>query len=154
MCSSDLVVMALVLVALLPLRSAAYGWMLWFMRLRHRSAVLTGLAVASYSELAIVVAGVGVGQGLLGPEWVQSLSLAVALSFIVASVVNQRASHLVRVLSNAMPDHAPDALHPSEAPVNGFSPLPPAPPAPGGADDRSEERRVGKECRSRWSPYH
>ena len=22
------------------------------------------------------------------------------------------------------------------------------------AVDRSEERRVGKECRSRWSPYH
>src|SRR3712207_6924573 len=26
----------------------------------------------------------------------------------------------------------------------------PRPPPPG----RSEERRVGKECRSRWSPYH
>ena len=24
----------------------------------------------------------------------------------------------------------------------------------GGYVDRSEERRVGKECRSRWSPYH
>ena len=23
-----------------------------------------------------------------------------------------------------------------------------------GTTDRSEERRVGKECRSRWSPYH
>ena len=23
-----------------------------------------------------------------------------------------------------------------------------------GRDSRSEERRVGKECRSRWSPYH
>ena len=23
-----------------------------------------------------------------------------------------------------------------------------------GARERSEERRVGKECRSRWSPYH
>ena len=23
-----------------------------------------------------------------------------------------------------------------------------------GAEVRSEERRVGKECRSRWSPYH
>ena len=23
-----------------------------------------------------------------------------------------------------------------------------------GGDPRSEERRVGKECRSRWSPYH
>src|SRR3989449_10249532 len=29
-------------------------------------------------------------------------------------------------------------------------------PVPPGASDipRSEERRVGKECRSRWSPYH
>ena len=25
---------------------------------------------------------------------------------------------------------------------------------PEGAKNRSEERRVGKECRSRWSPYH
>src|ERR1051326_5978276 len=24
----------------------------------------------------------------------------------------------------------------------------------GGTGDRSEESRVGKECRSRWSPYH
>ena len=31
-----------------------------------------------------------------------------------------------------------------------------APPRPGEfqSDLRSEERRVGKECRSRWSPYH
>ena len=34
-------------------------------------------------------------------------------------------------------------------------PEPPAPAAaPGMGDMRSEERRVGKECRSRWSPYH
>src|SRR5258708_34757191 len=26
--------------------------------------------------------------------------------------------------------------------------------SPARADGRSEERRVGKECRSRWSPYH
>ena len=25
---------------------------------------------------------------------------------------------------------------------------------PNGIYERSEERRVGKECRSRWSPYH
>ena len=24
----------------------------------------------------------------------------------------------------------------------------------GRIEERSEERRVGKECRSRWSPYH
>src|ERR1017187_3622082 len=30
--------------------------------------------------------------------------------------------------------------------------LPPLPSCP--STDRTEERRVGKECRSRWSPYH
>src|SRR5256885_6568784 len=29
-----------------------------------------------------------------------------------------------------------------------------APPARRRDEERSEERRVGKECRSRWSPYH
>src|SRR2546425_11720512 len=28
------------------------------------------------------------------------------------------------------------------------------PPPAASRRDRSEERRVGKECRSRWSPYH
>ena len=28
------------------------------------------------------------------------------------------------------------------------------PAVPFGGKYRSEERRVGKECRSRWSPYH
>src|SRR2546430_13369741 len=31
---------------------------------------------------------------------------------------------------------------------------PPAPVVVSDAYPRSEERRVGKECRSRWSPYH
>src|SRR5256885_12282687 len=31
---------------------------------------------------------------------------------------------------------------------------PPANSVAGTPRDRSEERRVGKECRSRWSPYH
>ena len=34
--------------------------------------------------------------------------------------------------------------------ADGFLPLVSEP----SLDGRSEERRVGKECRSRWSPYH
>ena len=36
--------------------------------------------------------------------------------------------------------------------TSALSPLPSA--SRTDEDDRSEERRVGKECRSRWSPYH
>ena len=34
------------------------------------------------------------------------------------------------------------------------APEPPASSAASEVTARSEERRVGKECRSRWSPYH
>ena len=40
------------------------------------------------------------------------------------------------------------------ATASAASPLAEPAPDTAGADDRSEERRVGKECRSRWSPYH
>jgi len=50
---------------------------------------------------------------------------------------------------------------PSRAPApvaTAASPTAPAPNSPAnpppGSSPRSEERRVGKECRSRWSPYH
>ena len=42
-------------------------------------------------------------------------------------------------------------VNPEIAPVLSAYPLPNDPQGPYG---RSEERRVGKECRSRWSPYH
>ena len=41
--------------------------------------------------------------------------------------------------------------------MESFFPLALIVPLPGvklGLANRSEERRVGKECRSRWSPYH
>src|SRR6267154_4294397 len=40
-------------------------------------------------------------------------------------------------------------LRPQRGPQAG-----PRGPSPAPAPRRSEERRVGKECRSRWSPYH
>src|SRR5260370_22405972 len=47
-----------------------------------------------------------------------------------------------------------ESLHPGPIfPVRRLTSSPPrARPLPG--ERRSEERRVGKECRSRWSPYH
>src|SRR5256885_6949028 len=43
-----------------------------------------------------------------------------------------------------------DGPTPGASPGNTQSPR----ASPGKPKTRSEERRVGKECRSRWSPYH
>src|SRR6266436_4461257 len=44
-----------------------------------------------------------------------------------------------------------DSIYLAGSGVKGHENLP---PLSRGARERSEERRVGKECRSRWSPYH
>src|SRR2546426_11304421 len=58
-------------------------------------------------------------------------------------------------------DHATDPTTPSPTvqPLSQSSPSTPTTPSDTAisspiANRRSEERRVGKECRSRWSPYH
>src|SRR3989454_11919691 len=59
----------------------------------------------------------------------------------------------VKRLAELLGLEVPDASAPPPAPPPIRSgPLPRAGPPPRPA--RSEERRVGKECRSRWSPYH
>ena len=53
----------------------------------------------------------------------------------------------------AMPLFIPESLLQKEKDhVEGFAPE--VAWVTHGGSERSEERRVGKECRSRWSPYH
>src|SRR5437764_15439437 len=64
------------------------------------------------------------------------------------------------MIENAAEQAAPRSEH-AEAPDAGHEPPVRGTPEQTGASTdsasvhaRSEERRVGKECRSRWSPYH
>src|SRR3712207_8949488 len=65
-----------------------------------------------------------------------------------------------RPLSSAArhPGSAPPARRAAPRPGSRTRREAPRPPErglrPAGLPERSEERRVGKECRSRWSPYH
>ena len=52
-------------------------------------------------------------------------------------------------VSNSTDEITQPPIEKPSAPVAAAFNKPKTPP-----DDRSEERRVGKECRSRWSPYH
>ena len=65
-------------------------------------------------------------------------------------------------VTDGQPAATPETAATAETAESAAAPAPTtAPPqglVPTDADvldyDRSEERRVGKECRSRWSPYH
>src|SRR2546427_12798137 len=66
----------------------------------------------------------------------------------VQLVKGQWRYHNVKIVDADSRAVGPD-LKPSGDPIKTYDYAPYA-----GAANRSEERRVGKECRSRWSPYH
>src|SRR2546427_11489496 len=84
-------------------------------------------ALAEAGHQVVVERGAGAGSGIRDDEYA-----AVGAALATADEVWQRADLVLKV-KEPLPAEYP-RLRPGQI--------------------RSEERRVGKECRSRWSPYH
>ncbi|WP_248784336.1 cation:proton antiporter family protein [Cellulomonas cellasea] len=106
--------LAVALLAVLPLQVAFYAVLLWAMRLRRRTAFLTGLVLANFSEFGIIVAVVGASAGMLDERWVVVVSLAVAISFAVSALVNRRGVELASRMVKLLPHHSTHELHPDD----------------------------------------
>ncbi|MDT0501873.1 MULTISPECIES: cation:proton antiporter family protein [unclassified Halomonas] len=109
--------MALLLVALLPLKSLLY--LLVFMRfpMRNRTAVLATLSLSNYSEFGLIVGAIAVAGGLLDGNWLVVISLAVALSFGLSSMLNAVSEGIYRWLEPRLPERDPSELSPSDRPI-------------------------------------
>ena len=72
---------------------------------------------------------------LINAPETEIFGIAIALMVLlgVLEVISMLAGGISDWLDNLLPDSLTETAH---------------------ATTRSEERRVGKECRSRWSPYH
>lgn len=110
----DELLLAVALLAVLPLQVAFYAVLLWAMRLRRRTAFLTGLVLANFSEFGIIVAAVGASGGLLDERWVVVVSLAVAISFAVSALINRRGVELATRMVRLLPHHSTYQLHPDD----------------------------------------
>lgn len=84
----SMVGMALLLLAVLPLKSALYYAVLVRFGLRTRSSVLSTLSLTNYSEFGLIVAALAATSGWLSAEWLVVISLAVAGSFVLAAPLN------------------------------------------------------------------
>lgn len=90
----DMLGTALVFAIALPLKMALLFLWLTRLKLRGRTAFLTAINLANYSEFGLIVCSVSVAQGWLEPEWLVIMALAVAASFIFSTLINANA-HLV-----------------------------------------------------------
>jgi glutathione-regulated potassium-efflux system ancillary protein KefC len=85
---------ALLLCALLPLKGIIFFFLLTHYRMRVRTALLAALALTQYSEFGLIVVALSVKLGWLPDVWLAAMALAVALSFVLATVLNGRSHDL------------------------------------------------------------
>lgn len=116
--SPEMLVMAVILCLLIPLQSAAMASVLTLCGLRRRTAVRGALALANYSEFALIVGATAATSGMLDDDWMVMLACAVALSFLVSTVLNRRGSRITDALLRMIPEAAEHRLHPEDRPLD------------------------------------
>ena len=87
--SFTMIIVAGLLLLLLVLRPVIYFALFTLMRLRSRTAALAGIGLSTYSEFGLIVAAIAASEGVISSEWLVTLALAIALSFVVATPVNK-----------------------------------------------------------------
>ena len=92
--SPEMLLVALALSLLIFLRPLIYYFLLVGFGLRARTAFVAGFSLFNYSEFGLIVGAIAVGTGMLSPEWLTTLALAMALSLFIATPFNTRVHDL------------------------------------------------------------
>ncbi|WP_129666861.1 cation:proton antiporter family protein [Phytoactinopolyspora endophytica] len=113
----EMVGLAAILVLVLPLKSMLFVLILSGFRLRHRTSTLATLSLTNFSEFGLIVAVLAAAQGWVDGDWLVVLSLAVALSFVAAAVVNTSHAAIRRRVEGRLTARDAARLHPSDRPI-------------------------------------
>ena len=92
----EMLEVALLVTLALPIKAALFFLWLTFLKLRSRTAFLSALSLANYSEFGLIVCSVSVSYGLLPKEWLVIMAVSVAISFVFSSIINIKAHKLYR----------------------------------------------------------
>ena len=90
----EMLAMALFIVILIPSKFIFYFLILTRLKLRGRTAFLSGLSLSNYSEFGLIVVAVSVAQGWLEEEWLVILAIAVSISFVISSIAYKHAHRI------------------------------------------------------------
>lgn len=90
----DMLVVALIMAIALPIKAGIFFVWLTRLKLRSRTAFLSAMSLANYSEFGLIVCSVSVVHGLLAKEWLVIMALAVSLSFVFTALINVNAHRL------------------------------------------------------------
>ncbi len=111
-------VYALLLTLFIPIKGLLFFLVLLLFNLRARTAFLTGISLATYSEFGLIVANMGVKQQWLDNYWLSVFAVAVALSFAIASPITRFGHTLYSRYGRRLKVFESIKKHPDELPIN------------------------------------
>ena len=109
---------ALLLVAVMPFKMALFFVLLTRFRLRARTAVLTSLSLANYSEFGLIVGAVATANGWIGPEWLVIMAIALSMTFVLAAPLNTHADSIYQRFSDILKRFETRTRHPTDVPID------------------------------------
>ncbi len=89
--SLPLSIFSLILVGVLIIKPILFFFLFVAMKLRARTALLSSLALANYSEFGLIVVSLAVSQSMLDAQWLVMIAVALSLSYLIASPFNKSA---------------------------------------------------------------
>lgn len=94
--AQEIAVLAVFLGLLALLKPLLYFPLLTWLHTPPRTALLAANALANHSEFGLIVVAVAAGSGWLSGDWGAAMSIAVAVSFVLASPLNNLSHTLYR----------------------------------------------------------
>ncbi|MEM0516000.1 cation:proton antiporter family protein [Pseudoalteromonas sp. YIC-827] len=112
------VIAALLIVSVLGVKVALYYILTNSVRLRARTSLLSAFTLANYSEFGLIVCAVAASAGWVSSQWLAVVATAVAITFIIASPLNDRANDIYVRMENWLLRFESDSRLEEELPVN------------------------------------
>jgi len=111
-------VLALILSIFMFAKTALFFGLLVKMHLRARTAFLTSLSLSNYSEFGLIVGAIGVSNGWMSNEWLITIAIALAITFVIASPLNAKAHDLYARCSHCVRHFQSETRLKDELPID------------------------------------
>lgn len=95
-----------------------FFWLLTKSHLRSRTSFLSSLSLANYSEFGLIVGAIGVANGWMSSDWLITIAIALAMTFVIASPINATAHELYARYSKRLKTWETDKTLEDEMPVD------------------------------------
>ena len=112
--SDTVIYAALGLILVLPIKTWLYLYITGVFGLRSRTSLFTAISLGNYSEFGLIVAGLGVTNGILPVDWLLVMAITVSISFAVASPFSLKTEDIYQKYKSFWNKYQKDTLNPKD----------------------------------------